>query len=62
MRRRANRLMLVVLSGAGFFTACGGESPSPEGAKEPFVARGKLKSEAAAKEALSKVGKTVPAR
>ena len=54
--------MLVVLSGAGFFTACGGESPSPEGAKEPFVARGKLKSEAAAKEALSKVGKTVPAR
>jgi len=64
MRCRCPRPVAAALTCALFCVGCGGNLYTPASApeKEPFVAKGKLKAEMDAKNALKKQGKSVPAR
>jgi hypothetical protein len=65
MRRRDRRLAPLALACALGGAGCGGslyDAPPQPKDGEPFVAKGKLRSEGAANAALKKVGKSAPAR
>ncbi len=62
MKRHFLRFLVVTYASTGLlFVGCGGGgSPAADATKEPFIAKGKLESEAKAKEALANQKKAPP--
>jgi hypothetical protein len=63
MRNRRTGLRVIPVAFGLLGAGCGGESGSPsQPPSEPFIAKGKLKSEMDAQDKLEKIKKSVPAR